>query len=73
MRKRKKKNFGRKSRKILISRGGIQLVLACALVSATMLSCVLKHKILPTTIDVNSIEYVTDSLDTFEVWQELSN
>ena len=65
MRRKKYKRI-KKVRKIVVSRGGIQLCLIMALCSCYVLSisCTLKHKILPTTIDVNSIEVVTDSIDS---------
>lgn len=52
----------------LVSRGGIQLAIVAM---AVLSSCTFKLRLLPTTIDVNSLEYVTDSIDTIELWENL--
>lgn len=65
MRRKKYKRI-KKVRKIVVSRGGIQLCIIMALCVGYVLSisCTIKHKLLPTTIDINSIEVVTDSIDS---------
>jgi hypothetical protein len=71
--RRKIRNKTKRIRKIVISRGGIQLCAVGLLVGSLVLaiSCTIRHKILPTTIDVNSMEYITDSIDSLELWENL--
>ena len=62
MRRKRFKNRGKKfSKYYRVSRGGIQLSVALV-IGFCVYSCTLKHKILPTSIDVNSIEVITDSI-----------
>ena len=64
MRRRKrfrKKSGHKRTRYYTLARGGIQLSLLAFFVGVAV-SCTLKHKLLPTSIDVNTIEIVTDSI-----------
>ena len=74
MRRRKRKN-PKKIRKIVVSRGGIQLVVAFAIGSclAGAHACTIKHKLLPTTISVDSMEIVSDSIDSSDLFYFLNS
>jgi len=45
-----------------LARGGIQL----AIIGFVLASCTITHRLLPTTIDVNSVEVVTDSISPMD-------
>lgn len=60
---RKRVKAGHKRTKFYtLARGGIQLAIACFIFA----SCTITHRLLPTTIDVNSVEVVTDSISPYD-------
>lgn len=60
---RKRVKTGHKRTKFYtLARGGIQL----AIVGVLLASCTIRLKLLPTSIDVNSVEVVTDSIPPYD-------